>query len=60
MAESADALYHLIVLWVSCGVAPNEVWAELERREGVSGIAEKASRATVASALIGAGTTKIP
>ena len=60
VAESADALYHLIVLWVSCGVAPEEVWAELKRREGVSGIAEKASRATVASAFIEAGTKKIP
>ena len=42
--ESADLLYHLLVLWSACGVAPDEVWAELERREGRSGIAEKASR----------------
>jgi phosphoribosyl-ATP pyrophosphohydrolase len=42
--ESADALYHLMVMWVSAGIRPDEVWAELERREGVSGIAEKASR----------------
>jgi phosphoribosyl-ATP pyrophosphohydrolase len=52
VAESADVLYHLIVLWVAAGVAPAEVWAELERREGMSGIAEKAARA--------AGTAKIP
>lgn len=43
--ESADLLYHLLVLWVESGVAPAEIWAELARREGVSGLAEKASRA---------------
>ncbi len=44
IAESADVLYHLLVMWVDAGVEPAEVWAELTRREGVSGIAEKASR----------------
>jgi phosphoribosyl-ATP pyrophosphohydrolase len=44
VAESADVLYHLIVLWVATGIAPEDVWAELRRREGVSGIAEKAAR----------------
>ena len=44
ITESADVLYHLIVLWVAAGVEPAEVWAELRRREGVSGLAEKASR----------------
>jgi phosphoribosyl-ATP pyrophosphohydrolase len=44
VAESADVLYHLLVLWVSSGVSPDEVWAELSRREGISGIAEKAAR----------------
>ena len=44
ITESADVLYHLMVLWVDGGVTPDEVWAELRRREGVSGIAEKASR----------------
>lgn len=43
-AESADLLYHLLVLWAEAGLRPAEVWAELARREGVSGIAEKASR----------------
>src|ERR1700749_4583119 len=42
--ESADLLYHLLVLWADAGVAPAEVWAMLESRVGVSGIAEKASR----------------
>ena len=44
VAESADVLYHLLVLWVAGGIEPVSVWAELERREGVSGIAEKAAR----------------
>ncbi len=42
--ESADALYHLLVLWAACGVKPAQVWKELKRREVRSGIAEKAAR----------------
>ena len=41
---SADLLYHLLVLWAASGVKPAEVWAALEGRKGISGIAEKASR----------------
>jgi phosphoribosyl-ATP pyrophosphohydrolase len=44
VAESADVLYHLLVLWAACGVQPEDVWAELKRREGISGIAEKQAR----------------
>ncbi len=44
IAESADVLYHLLVLWAEAGIAPGEVWDALARREGTSGIAEKASR----------------
>ncbi|MEE8659028.1 Phosphoribosyl-ATP pyrophosphatase [Acetobacteraceae bacterium EV16G] len=44
VSESADVLYHLIVLWVDAGIAPQEIWRELQRREAMSGIAEKASR----------------
>lgn len=43
-AESADLLYHLLVLWADAGVSPADVWAELEKREGTSGIDEKSSR----------------
>jgi phosphoribosyl-ATP pyrophosphohydrolase len=39
VAESADLLYHLLVLWADAGVEPARIWAELERREGVSGYA---------------------
>jgi phosphoribosyl-ATP pyrophosphohydrolase len=42
--ESADLLYHLLVLWADRGLAPETVWTELARREGISGIAEKKSR----------------
>jgi phosphoribosyl-ATP pyrophosphohydrolase len=42
--ESADLLYHLLVLWSAKGIAPEAVWAELDRRFGVSGIAVKEAR----------------
>jgi phosphoribosyl-ATP pyrophosphohydrolase len=42
--ESADLLYHFLVLWTACGVEPEDVYAALRAREGQSGIAEKASR----------------
>lgn len=46
VSESADVLYHLIVMWVDAGVTPQEVWQELRRREAMSGVEEKASRPT--------------
>jgi phosphoribosyl-ATP pyrophosphohydrolase len=39
--ESADLLYNLVVLWVTSGVHPKDVWTEMERRERMMGIAEK-------------------
>ena len=39
--ESADLIYNLVVLWVSAGVAPKDVWKEMDRRERLFGIAEK-------------------
>ncbi|WP_204113905.1 phosphoribosyl-ATP diphosphatase [Shimia biformata] len=44
ISESADVLFHLLVMLQSRGVTLSEVEAELARREGTSGIAEKASR----------------
>ena len=43
-AETADLLYHLLVMLEASGVPLADVMAELARRQGVSGIAEKASR----------------
>jgi phosphoribosyl-ATP pyrophosphohydrolase len=44
VGESADLLYHLLVMWAAAGVSPAEVAVELTRREGTSGIAEKRAR----------------
>ena len=43
-AEAADVLYHLLVMLQSRDVAFSDVMAELSRRQGTSGITEKASR----------------
>jgi phosphoribosyl-ATP pyrophosphohydrolase len=43
-AESADLIYHWLVLLEARGVSLDQVAAKLEAREGTSGIAEKASR----------------
>ena len=42
--ESADLLYHLLVLWLACDLQPEDVYAALAVREGQSGLAEKAAR----------------
>jgi phosphoribosyl-ATP pyrophosphohydrolase len=44
IGESADLLYHLLVLWAEAGISPADVAAELARRERRSGIAEKRRR----------------
>jgi phosphoribosyl-ATP pyrophosphohydrolase len=44
VAESADVLYHLLVLWAACGIKPKAVYDALAAREGRSGLAEKKSR----------------
>ncbi|WP_170383237.1 phosphoribosyl-ATP diphosphatase [Ruegeria atlantica] len=43
-AEAADVLYHLLVMLAARDVALDDVLAELARRQGTSGIAEKAAR----------------
>ena len=58
VGEAADVVYHLLVLLVDAGIPPAAVWGELERREGISGIVEKASRPKALMAA--AQTTKIP
>src|SRR6201988_4743892 len=39
--ESADLIYNLVVLWISSGIKPEDVWKEMDRRERLLGIAEK-------------------
>ena len=46
VGEAADLLFHLVVLLAARDVPLAEVMAELDRREGMSGIAEKASRSS--------------
>ena len=41
VTESADLLYHLVVLWFALGIDPASVWAEMSRREQLFGLAEK-------------------
>lgn len=42
--ESADLLFHLMILWSDAGLKPNDIFQILEKREGISGHEEKASR----------------
>lgn len=59
--ESADLLYNLVVLWSEMGIAPDDVWHEMDRRAQLYGIAEKlpksrakpVSRSTTAPPLLG-------
>lgn len=44
VAESADLLFHLLVLLQAKGLTLDDVLTELDRREGLSGLAEKAGR----------------
>jgi phosphoribosyl-ATP pyrophosphohydrolase len=43
-AESADLLYHLLVLWAHRDLKPSEVWQTLAERERMSGIEERKNR----------------
>jgi len=44
ISESADLIFHLLVLFADMGLTWDQLLAELDAREGTSGIAEKASR----------------
>lgn len=41
IAESADLIYNLVVLWAASGISPDDIWSEMERRERMMGLAEK-------------------
>ena len=49
--DSADLLYNLVVLWVHAGVSPDDVWAEMHRRETMFGIAEKVPKKALVQSL---------
>ena len=42
--ESSDLLYHLLVIWISIGVEPQQIWNELSSRTLTSGLQEKSNR----------------
>ena len=42
--ESSDLLYHLLVIWISIGIEPEEIWNELSSRKLISGFQEKMNR----------------
>ncbi len=44
ISESTDLLFHLLLLWSDQGVKPSDIWQELEKRQAISGIDEKAAR----------------
>ena len=58
VTESADVLYHLLVTWVNAGIQPEEVWAELTRREEVSRQSEDIPLKRLPDDYV--GTSKIP
>jgi phosphoribosyl-ATP pyrophosphohydrolase len=47
VSESADLLYHLVVLWFALGIDPAAVWSEMGRREQLFGLAEKLPKSRV-------------
>jgi phosphoribosyl-ATP pyrophosphohydrolase len=50
IAESADLVYHLLVVWAACGVTPAEVYAALSAREANLAFAKKRTAARLRSA----------
>ncbi|WP_158745319.1 phosphoribosyl-ATP diphosphatase [Acidisphaera sp. L21] len=61
IGESADLLYHLLVMWVDAGIRPEEVWATLENRETASNLTDRPKgplKRLIKSVQL--GTSKIP
>jgi phosphoribosyl-ATP pyrophosphohydrolase len=61
IGKSADVLYHLMALWLEAGIRPEEVWLELEKREGASALVDgpKGPQRRLRKS-IQLGTSKIP
>src|SRR5258707_12522303 len=53
--ESADLVYNLVALWVSAGIEPRQVWAEMERRGRGVGVARKQAQETLGTPSRGQG-----
>lgn len=56
--ESADLIYHLVVLWASMGIKPRRVWLEMQRRREYLGLAEKWPKADADASPQGAGINR--
>jgi phosphoribosyl-ATP pyrophosphohydrolase len=41
ICESVDLLYNLVVMWSAFGITASEIWAEMDRRQALVGMAEK-------------------
>jgi phosphoribosyl-ATP pyrophosphohydrolase len=53
--ESVDLLYNLVVLWSEIGITASEVWAEMDRRQALLGMAEKLPKEVGAASTSSAG-----
>lgn len=58
VGESADLVYNLVALWAACGIKPSDIWAEMDRRERLFGIAEKMPKASSKKAGVKTGSAK--
>lgn len=58
VAESADVIYHLVVLWAELGIDPDEIWAEMAQRSRNYGLAEKRAKKPEAVAGLRAPSTR--
>jgi phosphoribosyl-ATP pyrophosphohydrolase len=58
--ESADLFYNLAVLWAAVGIRPDDIWAEMDRRERMLGIAEKLPKTAAKPVKPSAGLTRPP
>jgi phosphoribosyl-ATP pyrophosphohydrolase len=53
--ESVDLLYNLVVLWSELGISASEIWAEMDRRQALFGMAEKLPKEAGADSTTSAG-----
>lgn len=60
VGESADLLFHLLILWADMGINPEKVYQELVKRQGVSGIEEKKRRSVPIAAKVISNDAKKP